>query len=551
MSVFFEWLDAHPPSYWVIAWTSLTLCGLSAWLPKPETEGPGWRRWASHPAVFASLVFLTLCAFRWPSWFEPKELNPDESQIIAGAITLRDNPVFWKSVDGTTHGPLNEYILTAASLVGVPLNYLGARLMAALLIAGALLCAWGTLRELLPERSARLGILPGLAFWCFSWLGDFLHFSSELVALALLSAASWAAIAALRSSTARPWVLSLSGASLALVPLAKLQATPLALGMGLGCLVALVWKRAAGWRTYLLGLCGGALAVAALLGLYLVVYGLESQFWYSYVVSNLSYADSRHHPLVEMPNFFFEFMTTGQSFAWFFYGCLSFALLQAKSTWREANPFMRHVLVAAWIAVAGAYFCVVAPGREVPHYLQLLVIPVTVLTGLYLPAAGTGFRGHWGTYALFLLLGLVPQIQNRVLAAQLQLGHLAEYAANPISDAGRFIRERQKPGQCLAVWGWNAQLHIETGLPQGTREAHSAFQLIHGPLREFYRNRYLRDMTSRLPEWFVDAVGPKRFAFEHRSIDGHETFPELDRLIRERYVMVAELDSMRIYRLAP
>jgi hypothetical protein len=137
MSVFFEWLDAHPPSYWVIAWTSLALCGLSAWLPKLEAEGPGWRRWASHPAVFASLVFLTLCAFRWPSWFEPKELNPDESQIIAGAITLRDNPVFWKSVDGTTHGPLNEYILTAASLVGVPLNYLGARLMAALLIAGA------------------------------------------------------------------------------------------------------------------------------------------------------------------------------------------------------------------------------------------------------------------------------------------------------------------------------------------------------------------------------------------------------------------------------
>jgi hypothetical protein len=551
MTAFLEWLDLRPALYWTFAWGSFALTGLACWLPSLPPAGARWRRAPAHPVVFAALVSLTLAAFRWPSWFVPGELNPDESQIIAGAITLREYPVFWKFVDGTTHGPLNEYLLTAASWAGLPLTFPGARIMAVLVIAGALLSTWGALRRLLPEPLARLGILPALGFWSFSWKGDFLHFSSELVALLLVAMATWGGVTALTTERPRRWVWGSVGAVLALVPLAKLQATPLALILGLGGLALLAWQRAPGWRGNLLSLSVGALVVALALGAYLAIYGLQAQFWYSYIVSNLGYAESGHHPLAEMPNFFFGFMTTGQSFAWFFYGCLSFTLLYARGTWQEAAPRLHVALLAGWAMVGFAYYCVLAPGREVAHYLQLLVLPITFLAALQLPARRAEPGARWSVpVILFVILAVAPQGLNRLQAVQEQLGRFGEFKASPNSAAGNFIRERQQAGQLLAVWGWNAQLHVETQLPQGTREAHSAFQIMHGPLREFYRSRYVRDMRQRQPEWFVDAVGPRRFAFEYRDVDGHETFPDLDRIIRDHYELLTEIDSMRIYRRA-
>ncbi|HEX2862774.1 MAG TPA: hypothetical protein VHN79_14095 [Lacunisphaera sp.] len=552
MVVFFEWLDAHPALYWTAAWGSFALVLFTACAARPSPPGIPARKWIAHPLLFAGLVCLTLCAFRWPSWFVPWELNPDESQIIAGAITLRENPVFWKSVDGTTHGPLNEYILTIASVFGLPLSYSGVRGFASLLIGCILLAVWGSLRRLLPEHLARLGIVPGLAFWSFSWIGDFLHFSSELVAILLLALALWSACVAFTSAQARPGLLGLTGALLTAVPLAKLQAAPLALFMGATSLCLLVWPRRTDWRRNVTGLLGGVILVAVVLLVYLAVFGLLAQFWYSYVVSNLDYAEARNHRLAEMPNHFLAFMTTGQSFAWFFHGCVAFSLLQAQQTWRTASPQLRAALVAGWLGVAVAYFCVLAPGRQVAHYLQFLVVPLAFLSGLHLWAARPADGSHPGpprlALLLFLVLALAPQGVNRFLAVQAQLGHLAEFRAKPMSDAGRFLSERQHSGDLLTVWGWNAQLHIETQMPQGTREAHSAFQIMRGPLRDFYRGRYLRDMTQNRPKWFVDAVGPRRFAFEYRDIDGHETFPELGQLIRDQYVFLAELESMRIYR---
>lgn len=547
MTPWFELLDHHPLLYWTVAWVCFGLCLCAAWLARPGNENSKLRNVVSHPALFACLMVATLCAFRWPSWFVPWEINPDESQILAGAITLRDSPFYWKFVDGTTHGPLNEYLLTVASWCGWPLTFAGARVMAVVLIAGALLGVWGTLRCFLTERLARLGTLPGLAFWAFPWFGDFLHFSSELVAVCLLGMATCGLASGLTAARPRPWVLGLSGAALALVPLAKLQAAPLAFALGVSGLIVLGWHRPAGWLKSALGLSGGAVTVVLALAGYLFIYGLRGQFWVSYIQSNLGYAAGGNHPLADMPNYFFEFMATGHSFAWFFYGNVAFALLYARSVWQEGTPSLRTALVIGWITSAIAYFCVIAPRREVAHYLQLMVIPITLLAALHLASACPPRRSA-AAVLLFLLLGIAPQAQNRYRAIQEYLGHFAEFKTHPASPGGAFIQARMHPGERLTVWGWNAQLHVETQLPQGTREAHSAFQIIDGPYRDFYRSRYMRDMLRWKPEWFVDAVGPKRFAFEHRHIAGHETLPELGQLIREQYEFLTEVDSMRIYR---
>lgn len=549
-----QWLDAHPAAHGLIVWGCFFLCAASALsAPAHGAPLPRWRR-LGHPAAFALLVWLTLCAFRWPSWFAPVEFNPDESQIIAGALTLQTSPVFWKYVDGTTHGPLNEYVLNLAALVGVPLTHAGARFMAATLLAATLLCLWRTLRPFLPEPAARLGVLPALCFWAFSWAGDYVHYSSELVAVLLLAAAGWGLSATFRPATPARFAPATAGALLALVPLAKLQATPLALALGLASLTALAWQRPAGWVRTALSLAGGALLVALALGAFLTLYGLHAQFWYSYVVSNLAYAGNRDHPLLEMPNAFWSFMTTGQSFAWFFYGSAGFVLFRAHQVWQSAAPWFRRALLAVGGLVLLGYISVIYPGRQVAHYLHFLVGPLTLLTGLHLatPAfTNTGRLIPAGLLGLFAALTLLPQVANRWLAVPLHAGQLAAHLATPASPAAHQILTEARPGQLLTVWGWNPRLHVETQLAQGTREAHSAFQLFDGPMQDFYRSRYLRDLVARKPEWFVDATGPGAFVFDDSARHGHENFPGLEALISARYELHARSGSTRIYRLKP
>src|SRR3954466_15833933 len=98
----------HPPPVNLTAPGWLCLLAAIAWTVR-EVRQPnsarslGWRWWALAAAV--------LICFRWPMLWVRHELNVDESQLIAGAITLRHDPVFWRSVDGGTAGPIDFYPL--------------------------------------------------------------------------------------------------------------------------------------------------------------------------------------------------------------------------------------------------------------------------------------------------------------------------------------------------------------------------------------------------------------------------------------------------------
>jgi hypothetical protein len=99
----------------------------------------------------------------------------------------------------------------------------------------------------------------------------------------------------------------------------------------------------------------------------------------------------------------------------------------------------------------------------------------------------------------------------------------------------------------MAMWGWEPHLLVETGMPHGTREAHSSSQLTPWSMRHFFTVRYLADMERRQPAWFVDAVGPGAFVYENRAGYGHETVPALSRLIATHYEFLGEVKNLRIY----
>lgn len=107
------WLLADTSRYWLLAWSSFAVPFAIATGPvvaaiisdKVEQRSLDFLR----PWVFVVAIAFCLLAFRWPGWLFHNEFNPDESQFISEALTLRHDPLFWRSVDGTTHGPLDVY----------------------------------------------------------------------------------------------------------------------------------------------------------------------------------------------------------------------------------------------------------------------------------------------------------------------------------------------------------------------------------------------------------------------------------------------------------
>lgn len=551
------WLDADRVRFWAVAWGAFFAVTALALFP-PQADASVTRR-RLNAGLFAAGVILALAAFRWPVWFFPQHLNPDEAQIVAGAITLDQFPVYWKYVDGTTHGPVCEYLLLAAHWLGAPLGYGTARIIATLLQAGALLAVWGTLRHFASERVARTGVLPGLAFWAFVSWDDFVHYATELPGVLLLAVAGWLGASVLRARPAQPRHFAyaiLAGLCLGTVPFAKLQSVPQAVATALIVLGVLAVGRRdltakQRWRLGGVFVAGG-LAPAAVVAGFVALYGLGEHFRVSYIQSALEYVGHSERSFAEMPLRFLHFSSTEPAFALFFWVSLAFALIYVRSTLRDR---MLHLATAAaWLLAVVAYYSVLRPAREVAHYLHLLVIPMTTLAGLTLAAAVTESateQTRWRRtqpWLVFALLTVGLQCYPRLLRSHRFAGHFQEYRIEPVSAAARFIRAHAQPDDTIAMWGWEPHLLVETGLPHGTREAHSANQIMQWPLQHYYRTRYLWDMERRQPAWFVDVVGPGSFAFQDRPKQAHGAMPDLAAYVNAHYQLLGEIGHRRIYR---
>lgn len=552
------WLDAVPLRYWTAAWLAFGVTFCLAGLPARSDRG------GSGPVtlLFGLSVVFTLATFRWPTWFYTLALNPDEAQIVAGAITLNRFPVYWEQVDGMTHGPFCEYALVAASWLGAPFNYVTARIMAVLFQAGSLLALWGTFRLFMPETLARMAILPGLAFWSFGSWDDFQHFSSELPGVFFMALACFGIALVLKADALRRahyLAIYLSGVCLGAVPFCKLQSVPQAAVTALLGAV-LIWRVLPNppARLRLIGLfTAGGMTVSVVVGIFVMVHGLWDQVWNAYFLSALSYVDSSH-PFASMPGRFFNFSATSPAFAWFFWGGLGFSLLHFRGPWTVKS--LRAGAWISWLLLAVAYLSVLRPGRETVHYLHLLVVPITMLAGFTLAGAvktlaeNSDFANPASllrnmVFFSFLLLTLAPQVYDRVVSWNRFAGFAREHWESPLSRAARFVLKRARPGDTMAMWGWNPHLLVEVQMPHGTREAHSANQLMQWSMTGFFLDRYLLDLKQRNPTWFVDSVGPGAFVFKNRATSAHETIPELRAWISAHYELVAELRGKRIYRL--
>ncbi len=563
LTSFLYWLDALPARYWAGVWGTLTLVCLSAilaWVTPRTTQ-----RW-NHPVIFAALLFVALLAFRWPLIFDNRQfVNPDESQIIAGAIVLRSSPVFWLSVDGTTHGPLVQWPLAALGALGIRLDFTNARLFAAVLMWLALVFTWRTLAPRFGDGLSRILVLPVAVLIITVQYWDFIQYSTEQVPIFLLAAAIWLLFRCIAPPRpARASQLAIAGFLLGAVPFAKLQAAPIGLFVGGAGILLILTERAlesAELRKMLLSFMGGALIFPAFIFLHLTFHQLWPEFWISYFEQNVHYKN--HFPMEwsqAVPRFR-SMASLAEQFSEYFYplAWITLGAFAARLALRDRS----HVRFSCFsIGLLGvSFYAVLAPNRQFLHYLQFAFFPLILAAGCAVGPLlqNTHSRGP-------RLTGFRVQLITSLLAAVFVLGSTyqsfrwVEGMAMP--REGKFVERRGKlargplagfmryftqPGEPIAMWGWEPNHFVEADRPHATREAHSALEIFESPYRDYFRHRYLEDIRRSDPPLFVDVVGTGSFYFTDRERYAHETFPQLARHIATRYRLVAEIAHARVY----
>ena len=551
LKALFNWLDHNPDFYWLAAMASLV--PLATWVvsalradASPSSRRPESRSWA------AWVLLMPLLAWRWPFLLSATEFNPDESQLIAGAITLTKDPVFWRSVDGITSGPLNFYALLPVHWFGAPLDFFTARLVGLLLVWAAVWACYEALRTRFGPAAARLGVLPIVVFFSLVHELDFIHFSSEHLPLALTALAAWQ-FSQIPPPGTNPRSARLIGGFLAgSLPWAKLQAAPVGAALVLwGCWRC--WRSStaspAEKRRHVAELLTAAAAPSLLVLAALALTGQIGTCVRSYLLQNIGYAASEGSLAGALRGLASAARETHLLFLFLLAQAVAIGAALLVLLWqrRRPDPFIS----AGALLTIVATICVLLPRRGFLHYVMLAIVPLGLWGGAALGDLWSrlpNFRVRCGLAACFVFFAAVKPVALRLDQGQPQMiGQFAAHWRHPRSAAGAALRVIAHPGDRLAIWGWQPRLFVESQLPQATRQGNTQLAIDPSPFREANRRAFLQEMQRSQPAFFVDAVGPNSFNFQNRQQQAHENFPELSAYVNENYAFLTDLGYARIY----
>jgi hypothetical protein len=496
---------------------------------------------------------------RWPYLLFRHYFNPDESQQIAGAITLAHRPWFWLAVDGHTAGPMDFYYLCLPALWRGAINYTSARAEALLLVLGTLFFCYRIFRFRLPIFAARIALLPLVFFFAWVTDNDFVEISTEHMPVFLITAGAYFFLRPILTSCdelsrRRNWFFA--GIFLGLAPWAKLQS---AVTLVASLLVLISW---CGTKTrpfsprklvreiwpFCLGL---GLPVLFFGTMMLATHQVET-FYRSYLAANLDYTyrgTAKFYLLSELWGFacesgFFPLLFVGAC-AWAGFYWIQVRRIKTVST-GCVTWFLGYGVIS--------FLTVISPGRPFLHYLLFMVSSLGLLAGYawagsislhverHLPS-----RGFWRYGVIFVFGWALCFLALRSLFSVPFAGFLEREWGRPLSRPAEVAQRYLKPNDSIALWGWRPDLYVELQAPQAVRSAHTQREIEDTPFRSYYRERYMADLKAQQPVAFIDVVGPKGFVFLDRQRFGFETFPALKAYISRNYTLIDDSAVGRVY----
>ncbi|RRB02573.1 hypothetical protein EHT25_19170 [Larkinella rosea] len=519
-------------------------------------------------------------------------MNPDESQTITQAITLLRDPIYWASVDGTTIGPVNSYLLLIPSIFGFPLDYIGARVVGLGLILLSLYFFSKGLRLFMPEKTYRL-VLLGLSIF-FGWTVwyDFLHYTSELSSLPILTGCFYMVSAILTGRKhSVSWYFVL-GIVAGIIPYCKLQSVPILAGP-----IIITYTYIFAQRRNLFKLTSAlslGLVVPSILVLgFCLAYHVLPDFYLFYIESNLLGYKELYSQDVAQKTIWAKLMVLPYVIAhyldllpligicWFLgFLCLQVYYEDAK----QISRGNRWQLGLGFITGLLAIYCVASPGTRFGHHLLLLVFPIAWLIGCCLAIVKDRFSvgfvqkltiGLPSTFLFFILLRFTlygffsessstfnPHPSSLKFPERAEIEQDRAFHINPFlycftqkmtmseSAVSREIKKLTEPEEQIAVWGWNCTYYVESQRSQGVRENQTQRCAVKNSYQAIYLSRYVADLAKNKPALFLDAVGPASLHLNEAHYE-HQNFRLLASYIAKHYKFLKVVSGVRIFKRIP
>ena len=198
-----------------------------------EPAHPACRGWLY--SCFSPCRSSPVCTFST----SPIPINIDEAQWTVSARSVLTDPIIWRSTDMQTSGPLNALAISWPVLFGLTPSILTSRLTGLVLQSLTILGMASLIRRGEALSPATAAVLTTAAALTLAVNPDFIHYSSELVSLALIVLFCVVYVRLPIEAPAGPR-LALCGLIATCLPFAKLQSAPFFLLFHALCLARLV-----------------------------------------------------------------------------------------------------------------------------------------------------------------------------------------------------------------------------------------------------------------------------------------------------------------------
>lgn len=530
--------DSHPIVYWFFGYViALGIC-LIIYAKSFVVPSIAERMYLLLSAVLLLMMRLPVLLFN-------RELNPDESQMLTQAMTLVKDPVFWRSVDGTTGGPLGSYFLLIPSYFRGVFDYTSAHSGALILVLITLAAFYFAIRNWFGMSIAMAVTFPMTLFYAFVQQNDFVHFSSEHVPISFMAIILLLiSIGDTRRSTnaSIPFFI---GSLIALLPFGKLQTLPMVTILVLWVFYLLFFQKKDA-RSAVIFVLGGISTLLVIL-LLLIAGGVTSDFFQYYIIANFQYGDktSWWNNLMALPDGLFQ----SPSILVFVLPQLLFLL--AITIFRKSRPANNEsFLIFPLLWIAFTLLAISRTGSGYLHYWLFVIIPLALIFANWLirfqqtPAILLGFGficlSGLGGFQAFKTIKYGEPI-NIYPSDEKNNRHI------PFSQVALEIKKYAKPGEYLVIWGWNCQYYVETQMPQGVAENHSIRSIFKHPLQEVYLQRYLTNLIENKPSVVVDAVGKNSLWAQDKATQGLSSYPDLFKYVSGHYTLVDSPDDVKLY----
>lgn len=495
--------------------------------------------------------------------------NPDESAFIAKAMRIRHGWFNWDTLDPITSGPFNSIIIAWPYLLGLEPTIINVRITATFIISLMCIFIFFTLRRIGGIVPAVLCTLPLFVFYGATKNSDFIHYSSEHLSILLLSIAMYCFIRTLDLYYKADLSLKtffMGAIILGMVPFAKLQAVPIAAGIGMMLFFHALWlpKTSTHYWLRIFLIMVGALASPLFFLLPLIIIGEFHHFFTSYIMAAMVYITSALS--------FSEFIDLAKSNYLFWITFFTFAGIIFYSTF-ASFIFRSHITAAQLgafftlsIALLLSYYCVISTGRPFLHYLHFILPFIALAAGGILGVLIAVTQKFYFSLINHVMIFIAIVLGVVTIATR----EIVSYSATktPVDNQlifhspGLLQYLRPNTTDFLLAWGTATEYFSYTGITPATREPHlerqialpalirhyhdylknlnAAQQIIDSKLPQYYRERLMSDLSLSNPNFIIDSALSTTPWYPDQTMDTVFSLSPLSELIKRDYVEISK-----------